>query len=303
MFPMTESGEIEEDVAARSSALLLPCLLVVAFTSGAAGLVVELAWSRQAGLTLGQTAEAAALVLAVWFTGLASTGADDWEARQGHIPLLLHPSPRRVLFIGLETGLTALSSVHHDELQSIEIIELIPEVVLAAQSLGALTAPLFSDSRVRIVIGDGAHVLDRIESSVDVIVSDLFVPWESRTAYLYTRGFFRRARTHLEPGGLFCQWLPLYQLEATDLTMLMNTFSGVFENTTLWWGRLDANYPVLALVGTASPILVRCPGKKAPYTRFGNGWSHGSMDPSASSSGQFIFRNLAPGSKRSSEHR
>ena len=41
------------------------------FASGAAGLAYEISWSRQLGLTFGQTARAAAIVLAAYFLGMA----------------------------------------------------------------------------------------------------------------------------------------------------------------------------------------------------------------------------------------
>ena len=42
------------------------------FASGAAGLAYEISWSRQLGLTFGQTAQAAAIVLAAYFLGMAT---------------------------------------------------------------------------------------------------------------------------------------------------------------------------------------------------------------------------------------
>ncbi|RUL89076.1 spermidine synthase family protein [Tautonia sociabilis] len=41
------------------------------FASGAAALIYEVSWSRQIGLRLGQTVQAAGVVLAAYFAGLA----------------------------------------------------------------------------------------------------------------------------------------------------------------------------------------------------------------------------------------
>ena len=57
------------------------------------------------------------------------------ESRQAHIPLLLHPQPTDVFFMGLGTGLTACGAISHPEVNSITIAELIPEVVEAARLL------------------------------------------------------------------------------------------------------------------------------------------------------------------------
>ena len=41
------------------------------FLSGAAGLIYEIAWSRQLGLLFGHTVHAAAVVLGAYFAGMA----------------------------------------------------------------------------------------------------------------------------------------------------------------------------------------------------------------------------------------
>ena len=46
----------------------------------------------------------------------------------------------------------------------------------------------------------------------DVIVGDLFLPWRRGTALLYTVEQFEAAKARLAPGGLFAQWMPLYQM-------------------------------------------------------------------------------------------
>ncbi len=50
------------------------------------------------------------------------------ERMQAHLPLLLHPSPRRVAFLGLGTGITAGAAVLHP-VDDVTAVELIPEVV------------------------------------------------------------------------------------------------------------------------------------------------------------------------------
>jgi len=36
-------------------------------------------------------------------------------------------------------------------------------------------------------------------------------PWFSGAGYLYTAEYFKIAAEHLNPGGIICQWLPLYE--------------------------------------------------------------------------------------------
>lgn len=53
------------------------------------------------------------------------------DARQAWLPLLLHPAPRRALFLGLGTGVTA-NSATDDRALTVDAVELLPEVIDAS---------------------------------------------------------------------------------------------------------------------------------------------------------------------------
>ncbi|MCA9116567.1 MAG: fused MFS/spermidine synthase [Planctomycetaceae bacterium] len=176
------------------------------------------------------------------------------EFRQAHLPLLLHPAPRTVAFLGLGTGMTAAGAVPHQELESIDVVELIPEVVDATRLLREHNRNIVDDARTRVHVDDARHFLLTSENRFDVIVSDLFVPWESETGYLYTVEQYRLARQRLNPGGVFCLWLALYQLGPGDFELIADSFATVFPHATLWWGEMHSRRPIVALVGTEEPL-------------------------------------------------
>lgn len=176
------------------------------------------------------------------------------DYRSGHLPLLLHREPRDVVFLGMGTGQTAAAALQHPELQSITVVELIPEAVAAARYLKQTNRGLVDDPRVQIQVNDARRFLSGSGRKFDVIVSDLFVPWESHTGYLYTVEHYRAGRAALRSGGLFCQWLPIYQLGPGEFELIANSFAEVFPHTRLWWVRAYANYPVLGLIGSDEPI-------------------------------------------------
>src|ERR1700686_5722833 len=68
-----------------SRRFVLPGLLLCFFFSGAAGLIYQVAWSKELGLVFGHTAYAVATVLAVFMGGLASGSAwlGPWSERKG----------------------------------------------------------------------------------------------------------------------------------------------------------------------------------------------------------------------------
>ena len=184
------------------------------------------------------------------------TGSNVREFRQADIPLFLHPNPQSVLFLGLGTGMTAGGAIPHAELKSIEAVELIPEVVDAVRMLADYNYDIIDHPKSEIYVDDARHFLLSRGKTYDVIVSDLFVPWESESGYLYTVEHYEVSLDRLNQDGIFCQWLPMYQIGAVEFESIANSFAKVFPHTTIWWGQMSNRKPVLALVGTRSPIRI-----------------------------------------------
>jgi len=176
------------------------------------------------------------------------------ERIQALLPLLLHPEPRRVFFLGLGTGITAGEAVRHP-VQRIVVCELVPEVVRASQEyFGAWTRGLAADRRVEIRVEDGRQYLATADEMFDVVVSDLFVPWHAGTGMLYTREHFETVRARLNPSGLLVQWLPLFQLNQRDFDVIARTVLSVFPYVVFWRGDFYANKPIVALVASSTPM-------------------------------------------------
>ncbi len=178
------------------------------------------------------------------------------ERRQARLPMLLHPDPQRVLFLGMGTGVTAAGAIQHPETETIEIVELIADVTAAARELGHRNDHVLEDDRVHVTTDDARHFLLGTEERFDVIISDLFVPWESETGYLYTHEHYASAAKRLEKGGLFCQWLPVYQMGRREFELIADTLLSVFPETTLWWGKMDPSKPIIGLVGSMRPMEI-----------------------------------------------
>src|SRR5262249_54710768 len=64
---------------------------------------------------------------------------------------------------------------------------------------------------------------------------------------------YETAATRLAPGGLFCQWLPLYQLTRDEFDVIVRTFSAVFPEASLWRADFYPDRPVVALIGSIGP--------------------------------------------------
>lgn len=202
--------------------------------------------------------------------GMGSDGASTQrEYRQAHLPFLLHANPRQVAFLGLGTGLTVAPVVVHEEVTSAVVVELIPEVVEAARCFHEANLNVVDHPKVEMRIDDARHFLLTTDQQFDVIVSDLFVPWESKTGYLYTVEQYHAAQKRLRPGGIYCQWLPMYQMGAEQFDLIANSMADEFPYVTLWWGRLSRKTPMIALVGSNEPLRLDGEAIDARLARLG----------------------------------
>ncbi len=187
------------------------------------------------------------------FYVLGGTAAAGDERRQGHIPLLLHPRPGRVAYLGLGTGIS-LSAVLFHPVQEVVALELVPEVATAAGAwFRDANLDVLADPRVRLRAEDARSYVAAARERFDVVVGDLVVPWRRGEASLFTRDSFEAVRRVLAPGGLYCQWIPLYQISAHEFDSIAASFLDVFPATTLWRGDFNAGEAVVALIGHTGP--------------------------------------------------
>ena len=187
---------------------------------------------------------------------LGGSAAERNERRQGLLPLLLHPAPRRVAFIGMATGVSA-SAATALNVDDLTVIEVVPEVAaLARTQFGQWNAGLLDRPDVRLVLDDGRRYLAGTGARFDVVVSDLFIPWHASAGNLYSLDMYRTAARRLADGGLFVQWLPLYQLSREEFEVIARTFLAAFPHVTLWRNDFYPNRPVLGLVGAQRPLRV-----------------------------------------------
>lgn len=185
---------------------------------------------------------------------LGGTRSLDAERNQSVVPLLTaHPDPRSVFYLGMGTGITAGAGLAFD-VDRIVVCELIDEVVHLAQAhFQPWINGLFDDPRAEVRAEDGRTCLRRTDETFDLIVSDLFNPWEAGTGNLYTKENHEIARSRLEPGGAFVQWVPLYQVTDTEFGSIAATMDVVFDQVTVWRGDHFGQRSIVALVGTDDP--------------------------------------------------
>ncbi len=186
---------------------------------------------------------------------LGSSAAEVEERRMGQIPLLLHPDPKSVAFVGLATGITA-SAIYDHPVDQATLIELLPEVVRAATHFDRENRGILHDKKWNLVIADGRIALPKNKTPLDLVISDLFVPWHAGTWTLYSLEYYREAAQKLSEDGMYVQWLPLYQLSLREFQIIGKTFSKAFPHVSMWRGNFSPDYPILALIGSRRPLKI-----------------------------------------------
>ena len=130
----------------------------------------------------------------------------------GALPLLIKPEARTFANIGWGSGLTAAVLVSHGGPREVDTIEIEPAMVAGARSFFPRNIRAYRDSRSQVFFEDAKSYFARHGKLYDVIISEPSNPWVNGVASLFTTEFYRDSKRYLAPGGLFVQWLQLYEL-------------------------------------------------------------------------------------------
>lgn len=176
------------------------------------------------------------------------------ERRQAHLPLLLSPSkPNRVLFLGVGTGITMGAATHYPDTEVVGV-ELVPEILSCLTEFKPWNDLSPSQPSIEFHSDDARRAVRKASQEYDVIIGDVFHPARDGVGLLYGKQHFQNVRSALKADGLFCQWLPLHQLDLPGLASIAKVFTKVFPNFSVWLLDLSVDVPVLALIGTKGEL-------------------------------------------------
>jgi spermidine synthase len=183
---------------------------------------------------------------------MGGSASERSDHRQAHIPLLLHPDPKRALFLGLGTGATLSAAGDHPGLVT-DGVELVPEVVESFPLFAGSAPQLGRNPDINIHVADARRFVRAPGERYDVIVADLYHPSVDGSGALYAREHFAAIRDRLAQDGVFCQWLPLHQLDIATLRVIVRTFLDVFPDSSAYLAQFSVETPLIALIGRQAP--------------------------------------------------
>ena len=224
--------------ATAACAALAPSLAIVDIPAG--GRLVSYAEGTMAAVSIVEDAAGVATLHIDNRQQEGSSATALADSRQAWLPILMHPAPHRALFLGLGTGVTASSATADPNLQ-VDAVELLPEVIDAS---AYFTRDSHSD-RLHLMAADARRFVRASREQYDVIVADNFHPARSGSGSLYTVEHFRAVQARLATDGLFCQWLPLHQLDLDTLRSSVRSFVDVYPR----------GYAILATNSLETPVV------------------------------------------------
>ena len=114
-----------------------------------------------------------------------------------------HPSPKRILMIGLSSGSWAQVLANHPDTRLLEIVEINSGYIGLIRQYPEVKSVL-ENPKVKIHIDDGRRwLLAHPEQRYDLIVQNTSFFWRDHVAELLSADYLQIVRAHLEPGGIF----------------------------------------------------------------------------------------------------
>lgn len=122
-----------------------------------------------------------------------------------HVPLSIHPNPRKVLIIGGGDCGVAREATKYAAVGRIDLVEIDELVVQASKRYLPEVSGNLSDPRVRYHYADGVQFVKKVQNEYDVIIVDSSDP-VGPAEQLFELSFYKDLKNALNEGGIMvCQ--------------------------------------------------------------------------------------------------
>ncbi|MFH1076805.1 MAG: polyamine aminopropyltransferase [Pseudomonadota bacterium] len=121
-----------------------------------------------------------------------------------HVPLCVHPDPKKVLVIGGGDGGTVREVLKHPSVEEIHLCEIDKGVVDVSKEHLKFVASCLDDPRVRLYFQDGAAFIEQHPNEYDVIITDSSDPI-GPASVLFHKKYFKAIYDSLKENGIAVQ--------------------------------------------------------------------------------------------------
>jgi spermidine synthase len=169
----------------------------------------------------------------------------------GILPALFAEKAETAFAIGWGLGITAGELASLESIERVDVAEISPAVMEAAAFFDFANGGASKNAKISVIESDAYRALIRAEGNYDVIVSQPSHLWVAGVEMLFSREFLEATRRKLSPGGVYCQYAHLYEIDDESLSVVLRTFASVYEHSSVWFGENET----LLLLGFADPHL------------------------------------------------
>jgi spermidine synthase len=175
----------------------------------------------------------------------------------GHLPAMLNPNPKSVLGIGFGAGVSAGTFTRYPGIQKITICEIEPVIPpTSTEFFGPQDYLVYRNPKTHVVFDDARHYLLTTNDKFDVIASDPLDVFVKGTAALYSKEYFESVKRHLNPGGYFSLYVPLYETDEITIKSELETFFDAFPNATVWANTRDGQGYDMVFLAQIAPLKI-----------------------------------------------
>jgi len=175
----------------------------------------------------------------------------------GHLPALIHSNPKSILGIGFGAGVSAGTFTRYPGIEHITVCEIEPIIPpTSTRYFYRQDYDVLHNPRTRIVYDDARHYLMTTTDKFDIIASDPLDVFVKGTAALYSQEYFEAVKRHLNPGGMFSLYVPLYESDERTVRSELATFFEAFPNATVWANTINGQGYDMVFMGQVDPLRV-----------------------------------------------
>ncbi|ACJ75847.1 spermidine synthase [Thermosipho africanus Ob7] len=159
-----------------------------------------------------------------------------------HVPMFMHPNPKKVLVIGGGDGGSVREVLKHKSVEKVIMCEIDEMVVEAAKKYLPVTASKLDDPRVELVFEDGSQFVRNFKNEFDVIIIDSTDPTAGEGGHLFTEDFYKACFDALKENGTFSAESEDWLYDGAWLRLAYSRIKKVFPVTKLYLGFMPT-YP------------------------------------------------------------
>jgi spermidine synthase len=175
----------------------------------------------------------------------------------GHLPGILHPNPKSVLGIGFGAGVSAGTFTRYPSIEKITICEIEPVIPpISTRYFAAQNYKVYKNPKTHLHFDDARHYLLTTSEKFDIIASDPLDVFVKGTAALYSKEYFEAVKRHLNRGGMFTLYVPLYESDTATVKSELATFFAAFPYSSIWANNQSGQGYDMVFMGQMEPLQI-----------------------------------------------